>query len=87
MTEREEFLKLIKEVQNDLADIKFDLFSLHPDPMLTTKEAARYMKVSPQQILRYVKCGLEYFETGRGWKFRRSTFDRFAEANFKRKAV
>jgi len=86
MTEREEFLKLIKEVQNDLADIKFDLLSLHSDPMLTTKEAARYMKVSPQQILRYVKCGLEYFETGRGWKFRRSALDQFAE-NFKRKAV
>jgi len=43
---------------------------IDPDASLTTEEAAKFLKVDTQEVLRYVKLGLPHYEgMGKGFRF------------------
>ena len=87
MTDAAVILGALRNLRDEISALREQLrYHDHPEPMLTTKEAAEYLKVHPQEILRWVKCGLPYYETGRGWKFRRGEIDKFIQ-KFKKEAI
>jgi excisionase family DNA binding protein len=61
----------------------------HPDvkddEMLTTKEVARRLKVTPQTVQRLIHRGeLKASRVGRDWRIKPSAFEAFLEATEKR---
>lgn len=70
----------IKDLKKAITELRQ---SLGPDSMLTTQEAAEYMRVHPQEILRWSAVGLPHYKIGKGFRFRKDDLDRFVDTNFK----
>jgi excisionase family DNA binding protein len=48
------------------------------DAVLTTKEAAKYLRISKVTLLKYIRFGrIKAIKAGRGWKIHRSELGRF----------
>ena len=52
--------------------------SVDKDPVLTTKEAIKYLKISKPTYLKYIRVGrIRAVKAGSGWRVHRSELHRF----------
>lgn len=88
MNADERLIGMLESLAGEIRSLKEAVTSSrpnYPDDMLTTKEVAEYRKVSEAEVLRWVTCGLEYYDIGKAWKFKRRSVDLFIERFLTRK--
>ena len=67
----------IQELRCEILQLKDMLRSRDrtPDDILTTQEAAEYLRVAPNRIRSFVRVGLRTIAIGKGFTFRRGDLD------------
>jgi excisionase family DNA binding protein len=72
--------KLVKTWTNGVKTMSF----MDKDPVLTTKEAVKYLKISKPTYLKYIRLGrIKAVKAGNGWRVHRSELHRFLKVGEK----
>lgn len=65
---REELTRKLDDVPERIKDM---LFVHDPDRMMSTEEVARFCSVHKQEVFRWRKLGLPYYNLGKGHRYKR----------------